>query len=405
MNSLRALWEAWGCLTYRAAARISAWLLASTGHLQSVVAHRSVATGEVSFLGSDIDLLAVLHPASSGGPRLAQLYGRLIQIRSLMPLLCHVEVYPPHGLRDFAHQDTVWADMERRSSLLLYGSSTEIPQLPLRREHALRRFLLWWEILFCPSLWKGPSLWRGSHAQLRKACLECWNFYALAMGISQSPWLRRDAMQHQLNELGMAPTGSLANPSQAIPFFFGLVEQLHRALRPPLDRLTEPLQFNALTAPHGTRRSFLVLPRGSGRCDVRLQPGQLLATPELLDLMVHYKNAFYDWIVPPEIRRLGVQPASLKAFQRDARYLCAAHFLLFPGFVEKRGLDPRIRLKLARYVLEHSAVDRPTPALATDLLDGWIRPLPCPQSYYRQAYDEAESERQQLANELERTCG
>ncbi len=393
MKRLRALWEGWGCLTYRAAARISAWLLGSTGHLQSVAAHRSVATGEVSFLSSDIDLLAVLRPASQNGSSLADLYRRLGQIRLVLPLLCHMEVYPPRGLHEFAHQDTIWAEMERRSSRLLYGTAPEIPQLPLRREHALRRFLLWWEILFCPSLQGGP--------QLRKACLECWNFYALAMGISPSPLLRRDAMQQQLNELGLAPPGSLANPSLAIPFFFGMVEHLHRAFRPPLARLSEPLQFDALTAPHGTRRRFLLVPRAADVAAARLQPGQLLATPELFDLMVHHKNAFYDWIVPREIRQLGVEPAAISSFRRDARYLCASHFLLFPGFVEKRGLDPRIRLKLAGYVLQHSGSVQPPPALATDQLSAWVRPLPCPHRYYREAYEEAEVERRKLADGLE----
>lgn len=379
-------------LLYRVAAWLSAQWLGASGHLQSVAAHRSVATGEVRLARSDIDLVLVLGPDPQPGPALARLHQWLAVLRRFNPALVHLEVYPPSGLQEFAQEDSVWAQMEQRSLLPLWGPRPSLPDLPLQPLHATRRLLLWWEILFCPCLFG-----RRRKLHLKKACLECWNFFALGRGLTARPQVRRDEMERELRRHGRHPRGDLASLSTAVPFFLGMVQELHQCLRPSLPTLPETLLVTALTAPHCSPTRLWIVPHPQSAIPKEMQAGDLIATPELLDLMVHTKNAFFSWCLPPE---LGIVSPDAASYRRDAHYLCSAHFLLFPGFVQPAGLHPAVRLDIARLALHSLRQGQTPPPLGQADLSGLRRNFPDPPAYYRHEYEALERQRVALRQEL-----
>lgn len=386
------LWNALGRVSYRAAAWLSGQLLGLSGRVESVAVHRSVATGEVRFGRSDIDLLLTLRADRRDGLNLAALCAHLHRLRALNPALVHVEVYPPGGLADFARHDTVWANIERRTLRSLWGETPQVPELPIHPEHALRRFLLWWEILFCRVLYQ-----KREAIHLEKACLEGWNFFAVAQGLRPHPELLRSEMKLRLAETGPHPGGRLDDPAVALRFLLTLAQLMHASRLPPLKKLTQPLPFESVTAPHCIPSRFLVLPRPDSPVPSEWQkPGLLLATPELLDLLLQCKNAFFAWSLPPELRQLGMADPGPAAFRRDSLYISSAHLLLFPGFVERVGLHPGVRLVLTRRVAEALARgELPTPA-SQDELARLRRTVERPLDYYRQQYDELEAERRRI---------
>jgi len=96
---------------YRPAAAFTARLLATSHAVESVLVHRSVATGEVSFGRSDIDLLLVIRPeAAYDGEMLASLYHQVRQLQRVNPAMNHIDLYARDGIQRL---DTCLAATER----------------------------------------------------------------------------------------------------------------------------------------------------------------------------------------------------------------------------------------------------------------------------------------------------
>ena len=389
MSVWRGRWETFGALTYGLAARLAGQLLGLSGCLESVLLHRSVATGEVYFGRSDLDLMLLLRPDSVDGRRLATLLRLVRRVQWIVPVMLHREVYPPGSMADFAQLDTVWASMESRCVIPVYGGDARPPRLPVNPEHALRRLLVWWELFFT------QALWGRSGANREKACLECWNFFAVAVGLLDEPLLRRSEMKEHLHDSGgLSP--ALREREGARRFLLELIATLHRQRRPPLSRLARPVMFETVLAPHGVARRFIVLPEARDPLPAGCRAGDLVATPELLDLFTQLKNVFMHWSLPPELVALGLNRPPPEAYLRDGLYLSAANFLFLPGFGARWTPHPGTRLDYVAMALE--ALERgedPSPPPVP--LQKVVRDA---QAYYLQEYDELERRRVDLVRQL-----
>lgn len=389
MTLFDTAWAAWGRWSYRLAARLAGPLLGLSGSLEGVMLHRSAATGEVRFGQSDLDLVLTLRPEATEGRHLARLLRHVRGVQMLVPMMVHREVYPPGSLEEFAARDTVWANIERRTLTPVFGRAARPPELTIEREHAVRRLLLWWEFFFT------EALYGRSPASREKAALECWNFYAVAEGLLAEPLLLRSEMRAHLAASGF-PVSSLREPESARRFVLGLSEHLHKRRFPELQRLERGFAFETILAPHGMSRRFVVLPHASAPLPGQTRRGDLVVTPELVDLFLHSKNAFMSWSLPPQMAALGLRTPSREAFARDALYMCAAHFLLQPGFTASVVGHPGVRLHYARQVANCLEKDRlPTPP--THWPQTLVRD---PDRYYLEDYDALEQERRELFHRL-----
>lgn len=381
-RALSRIWRAWGTMAYRLAAHLSARLLALSGDLESVLLHRSAATGEVEFGRSDLDMVLVIKPEVATGARLARLLGIIRRLRLLNPIMLHREVYRDCDMQEIARHDTVWASVERRTLVCLWGRDVRPDHLPVRREDATRRLFVWWEVFFC------RALGQRHRRNLEKACLECWNFFALAQGLLSEPLLRRDEMSRHWRDSGDFSAGDLGDGEIARRFLLELFSSLHRDRRPPLLRLESPFVFETVLSPHVVPHRFLVLPDPASALPAAYRPGDLVATPELLDLFTHSKNAFMHWSMPAHLTRLGITAPSAGAFRRDAIHICGPHFLTLAGFGSRVASDPAARLACVQHVYECLKDGRyPTPLRQSP---AWLTDAP---AYYRRRFDELERQR------------
>ena len=177
---------------YREAARRSAAMLQSSEIVRSVLLHRSVAAGEVAFPYSDIDLMVIVrrpHAESMDGPGLFDLYERVRLLRKMNPRLGQIEVHDPEGFQSWFHIDSFRGSKERRCATLLCGEPVSMPEVPVRREDALRRFALW------PHYFLPQAIVQRDSRNLRKIALEMWSAYATLTGLVSEPFLTRRATE------------------------------------------------------------------------------------------------------------------------------------------------------------------------------------------------------------------
>jgi predicted nucleotidyltransferase len=334
---------------YRQAARVSARMLFSSPIVESVVLHRSVATGEVDFGRSDIDMLIVVDDErGEEGSLVASLCQDLKRARLINPALNHVDVYDPHGIASHARMDTFWASVERRSSMLLRGKPVEIPFAPVHPDHALSKFLLWVEWFFA------VSVQQRNRRNLWKTSLECWNSYASAEGLIKEPYVLRREMEAQARGIeGNLTTERLREPDYATQFVFELAERLHRSRLPALGKLSKPMAFEAITAPLCLHRRFVVVPRAESPLPAEtFEKGAFPCTPEILDLFIHAKNAFFYWILPPELLELGIEPPFISEFLRACGSYSHSRFLFHPGFAIASPQTQTARVAIIRHALD-----------------------------------------------------
>jgi len=317
---------------YRLAAKLSGVYLGGHQIAESVYVHRSVATGEVSFGRSDIDLLMVVRQPesdSADGPELASLYQRMCLLRRLHPALVSIQMHDTRGLARWFRTDTYRASLERRSAILLAGRLAQMPCVPVRREDAVRWFA------FNASLFFSPAISERNPRNLRKIATEMWSAYACAEGRCPEPDVTR--RQGEESARGDAAGAGLADvvdhPERAPDFVFGLAKRLHDDLLPPLRPLGAPLVFRS-PMPPGLRERLFVVPPGSG-CPIpteAYQPFPFIATPELLALYCHYANPFAAWGFPRELTEAGFVQPSLRQYVRSCRFYLQDNFLRLVGF-------------------------------------------------------------------------
>jgi len=323
-------------------------MLFSSPIVESVVLHRSVATGEVDFGRSDIDMLIVVdEEMAEEGTAIASLCRELNRARLFNPALNHVDVYDPRGIESHARMDTFWASVERRTIMLLRGQPVEIPFATVHPDHALQKFLLWVEWFFA------VSVQQRNRRNLWKTSLECWNSYASTEGFGE-PFLLRVEMEAQafLTEENLA-TKRLGEPAYATRFVFELAERLHRSRLPALRKLSKPVVFEAITAPLCLHRRFVVVPRaGFPLPPEAFEKGAFPCTPEILDLFIHAKNAFFYWILPPELLELGIQPPFMSEFLRTCGSYSHSRFLFHPGFAIPSPQTQTARLAIIRHAMD-----------------------------------------------------
>ncbi len=218
---------------------------------------------------------------------------------------------------------------------------------------------------------------KGQPGNLEKICLECWNFFAVAEGILERPLLLRSQMREHLQR-HRSPLPQLGTRQGAIRFVLELGRELHHSRRPPLEAVSSA--FEAIFAPHGLARQVLVLPLPQAPLRQTMKPGALLATVETLDLMVHFKNAFFHWALPES---LSVPAPARESYLQSTFYYSAPHFLHFPGFTDPRSGDPGDRVEcLEQACADLTRAELPSPR---ELEPSRLNSV---DSYYLERYDD-----------------
>lgn len=373
---------------------MSARLIAGSPVVQSVLLHRSAATGEVSIGRSDIDLLLVVDEEQArDGERVAQLCRRVERARLFNPALSHLDVFDAAGLARQMEMDTIWASVERRAWIRLAGRPIEVMPLAISKEHAVGKLLQWAEWFFA------IAVQENNRRNLWKTALECWNAYACAAGLLDEPLLTREEMEQHAGrcERGLE-TKRLGEAEYAARFVFELVARLHAARRPPLNRLKQPLVFASITAPLCLPRVFVVVPEADSVLPEAVHTdGAWPCTPELLDLFIHTKNPFLHWALPPELVELGIEPPAPGGFLRACRLYGHRRLLFVPCFAVRRTCRPSGRLALLRHAAEWALRGEMPPPVAAEMIRELIAGCPVSsEEYYRGAYGRLLEENRQL---------
>jgi hypothetical protein len=109
-------------------------------------------------------------------------------------------------------------------------------------------------------------------------------------------------------------------------------------------------------------------------------------TPEVLDLYLHYMNAFFHWIRPRELAELGMQAPSVAGFLRSCLAYGHSRFLFVPGFGIP-GVPPQAaRLAQIRHAAEWAARDELPPPIPQQEITKMSDAAPSIFEYYRDHY-------------------
>jgi hypothetical protein len=373
----------------------------------SIYVHRSVATGEIAFGRSDIDLMIIVRQPkgdTADGPELASLYEKLRLARFFNPALGHVEVHDPAGVRRWLELDSYRSSQERRSAVLLHGRAVEFPSMPVRRQDAVRRFGNWADGFF------STAVRERNRRNLRKTALEIWCAYATALGHLEEPCLTRPEIAARWAESGDAALlDDLArDPFRAPAVVFRLAKKLHDSLLPPLHSLAGPLLITVLMPPRYRRRTIVILPGAESPLPREaFQKGSSVCTPELFDLYLHYMNPFLAWVCPADLTRLGIQSPAPAAFVTACLFFGHNHTFRNPGFVHMDTWTPAAWIELVRHALPYLESERIPPPLGDEMVQRVVADRPSCSEYYRRVfprvYQESEQQWQRLKR-LETSC-
>jgi hypothetical protein len=389
-------WQTYGNRVYRAVARLVGAALGSLDFVESVYVRRAVATGEVSFGRSDIDLSVVIRsPLSAPGdiPKMLSLCRRFRLLRRLLPIVGECLVYTPEELERSFRTDPYRASLDRRAIMVVHGTRPRIPPLPIRSEHAVGSLASWF-YHYLPA-----AVRRRSRRNLRKLALEVWNACATAAGEISEPYLTRREVEAAWRSAEPARVRSgLGDPDRALAVICELVADLHGRLRPPLISLRRPLILRIW------RRTCVVLPGpGFPLPPEAFQPDSFLCTPEILDFYIHSVSAFSYPILPPEVIELGILPPGCDAFVRSCRPSVDAHLLRSPGFVGKHSAAVGVAGALSRtgQLVGYLARGEIPPRVEKHLDDAFRGPPSSCADYYRRWYARLCEQYQQIWSVLD----
>ena len=383
---------------YRTAAWSSARMLATSPIVESILAHRSVGTGEVVFGRSDIDLLVVIRQACAhDGQALADFYRTVRICRFLNPALGHMEVHDPEGLQSSLATDTSLGSVERRSCLLMYGRPVPMEDRPVCPSHAVCRFSFGIQTLL------SPALHQRSRRYLRKAVLDSWSQYATACGLIKEPCLTRDEAERRLQEAGECanPDATYGESPRAAAYVFDLAARLHHRLLPELGTLSRPVVFVALLPPRYTLRTFVILPNPGSLDVARSLPSNVfLCTPQALDLFLHYTNAFLYWNLPRELLEIGMRPPSIAEFRRSCRFYTMGYFLRIPGFLNEVPYMPVTTTASVAHALRWLSQGEIPPPIPEERIREATAAAGSCGDYYRKSYHRTYRENEEIQRSL-----
>jgi len=367
---------------YLLAARAISAVLARNEIVETIFVRRSVASGEVVFGRSDIDLSIVIRqPASDAA--LCSLANSFRALRFPFPILGQAQVYDSLDLRTWWHTDSYRARIDDQASIVLHGPSVEIPRLPVRPDQAARRAVFWLDGYI-------PRAFRlRIRRDLRKLAIEMWNAYATAAGLAPEPFIRRcDALRAWSGQPGF-PAEALKSGSRQrlLSVCLDVAGQLHRLLLPALRPLREPVVWCTRLPPTWAETVLVVVPRPDAELPPEAGlPNALLLTPEALHLYVEYVNAFADWILPSALRDLGIPCASRAAFVRACRNYGASFRTRSPGFEDKTPLAAVGRAFTSRYAATALAAGEMPEPITIEELDCERELTRSVSHYYREIY-------------------
>lgn len=370
---------------YRWLARILGRHLGKFEFVESVFVRRSVASGEVSFGRSDIDLTVIIDRPLLSEPdilRLLELWRTVRNLRLCVPLLGEIGVCTRQEHEQLVQVDPYRASLNRRAAHVVYGPPVEIAALPIRPGHAARE-LAYWFGNYLPR-----AVRQRDGRNLRKFALEMCNAYLTATGTISEPCLTRAETESVWAAKGPGfPRGWDRKLRNTLTFCYEIGHALHARLRPRLASLRHPLIFRAPLPPGYRMTTFVVLPGPAHPVPAEAAARDaFVSTPEVLDLYLQYLNAFAGWALPPELPALGIESHSPGMFLRACRYYGVPYRWRFPGFNTKDTALPIRAVPTIRHALgglKAGEVSRPKDYAAIARLEA--RP-PSYIDYYRRYY-------------------
>ncbi|MBN1567767.1 MAG: hypothetical protein JXA73_07955 [Acidobacteria bacterium] len=330
----------WAVRVYRLAARIMGLALCRHEIVESVYANRGVGRGEIAFGRSDIDLSIITRtpdPETGDAAELLSLYRRVCVLRRINPALTHMMLYDLRGLDRFPRADSYMGSQERRSMFLLAGRPAPIPVVPVRRIDAVRYVPFWCDRLF------PMAIAQKNRRNLRKVTIEIWKSWAVARGIVAEPYLtlREGEQKARSHPAGSGLAEAIHDPRRSVEFVMKLADMLHDELLPPLEKLREPMILRQMMPPRSKQRILIILPHAEASLPAEgFEAQAFIATPELLDLSLHYFNPFLEWSLPPELKRLGFSTPKPIEFVRACLLFGQENTLRLPGFARSETWLP-----------------------------------------------------------------
>jgi hypothetical protein len=372
--------------TYRLAARMAGMALCRIPIVESVYANRGVGRGEVAFGRSDIDLSVITRvpdPETGDGRELYSLYRRVCLLRRINPALSHLMVYDPVGIDRWMRTDTYLGSQERRSMFFLAGRPTRTPDIPVRREDAIR-WVAFWNDRFFPL-----AVQQRNRRNLRKIAIEVWKSWTVAEGVVAEPYLtlREAAQKARSHPIGAALANAVGDPRSATAFIMKISGILHDELFAPLKKMKEPLVLRMSLPPRSRQRVIVVLPHpGCALPEAAFESQSLLATPELLHLYLHYFNPFLDWTLPVELRTLGFTAPSPHEYVRACLFYGQDNIWRMPGFVRPDTWLPHAVLAFNRYSVPYLRNGEVPPPMPGEVVQAALAHLPTIADYYLRDY-------------------
>lgn len=335
----------WQTALYRAAASIVSKRCLASPDVECIYIRRSVASGEAQFPWSDVDLGIVLSHCANAeeeGRALESLWSRYRLARLLFPRLGEAELHAHGGLADSADDDPYRASIDRRAAIPTYGSLPPWAPVPISARDALRRLVFWFDG-YLPR-----SLRERNHRNARKFAIEIWNAWLTASGAIEEPFLTRREAERHWRRSHDAPLLAQADASAESAFraCLALAARAHPILRPSLPRLGETVSAEVRFLPGAASRTVHLLPAADSPLPGGApQPGDFIATPEALDLLLNTQNPFLWHGLPGRMRDCIAAPPSREAWLLACHRLASSQRLRVAGFVENGtgGHERRLR--------------------------------------------------------------